>query len=48
MKNGFFVKQVGTSLWQHFFPSQDKGMCQIWAYYHKLFNECGHIIARLA
>jgi hypothetical protein len=23
-------------------------MCQIWAYYHKLFNECGHIIARLA
>ena len=44
----FFVKQVGTSLWQHCLPSQDAGMCQIWAYYHKLFNECGHIIARLA
>jgi hypothetical protein len=48
MKNGFFVKQVGTSLWQHCLSSQDADMCQIWAYYHKLLNECGHIIARLA
>jgi hypothetical protein len=40
MKNDFFcVKQVGTSLWQHCFPSQDGGMRQIWAYYHKLFNK---------
>ena len=48
MKNGFFVKQVGASLRQHCLTSQDGGTCQIWAYYHKLFNECGHIIARLA
>ncbi len=48
MKNSFFVKQVGTSLRQHCFPSQDGGMRQIWAYYQKLFNGCGHIIASLA
>ena len=48
MKNGFFVKQVGTSLWQHCLPSQDGGMRQIWAYYQKLFIGCGHIIASLA
>ena len=48
MKNGFFVKQVGTLLWQHCFPSQDGGMRPIWAYYQKLFNGCGHIIASLA
>ena len=48
MKNGFFVKQVGTSLWQHCLPSQDGGMRPIWAYYQKLFNGCGHIIASLA
>jgi len=47
-EKGFFVKQVGTSLWQHCFPSQDGGMGQIWACYHKQFNECGHIIAHLA
>ena len=47
-KTVFFVKQIGTSLWQHFLPSQDGGMCQIWAYYLKLFNGCGHIMASLA
>ena len=44
----FFVKQVGTSLWQHCLPSQDGVMRPIWAYYQKLFNGCGHIIASLA
>ena len=47
-KTVFFVKQVGTSLWQHCLPSQDGGMRPIWAYYQKLFNGCGHIIASLA
>ena len=47
-KTVFFVKQVGTSLWQHCLPSQDGGMRQIWAYYQKLFIGCGHINASLA
>ena len=47
-KTGFFVKQVGTSLWQHCLPSQDGGMRPIWAYYQKLFNGCGYITASLA
>ena len=48
MKNVFFVKQVGTSLWQHCLPSQDGGMRPIWAYYQKLYIGCGHIISSLA